>query len=97
MDRDTIGMTPTELEAYLEALLREEAAEAAADSGLSVDEELATPGFASVRAAASYTIHMIDANNAYIARFLLDRGVLEPGGDVADETATDGDADGAPD
>lgn len=84
MDRDTIGMTPEELEAYLEELLHSEAEEAAGYSGRSVEEELASPGFASVRAASSYAIHLINANNAYIARFLLDRGVLqsaaEPGG-----------------
>ena len=60
--RDTIGMTAEELLAYLEALLTEEAAEAAA------------------RAAASYAVKLIDANNAYIARYLLDRGIL-PGGE----------------
>jgi hypothetical protein len=86
MERDTIGMTPQELEAYLAGLLREEAAEAAGYSGRTVDEELASPGFAAVRAAASYAIHLIDANNAYIARFLLDRGVLQP--------AAEGDSEG---
>jgi hypothetical protein len=74
--RDTIGMTPTELLAYLEALLQEEAAEAAASRGTTAEEELASPGFAAARAAASYTIKLIDANNAYVARYLLDRGLL---------------------
>lgn len=78
--RDTIGMTQVELLGYLDALLAEEAAEAAAERGTSVEEELASPGFAAVRASASYAIKLIDANNAYIARFFLDRGVL-PGGD----------------
>ncbi len=78
--RDTIGMTPVELLGYLEALLAEEAAEAAADRGTTVEEELESPGFASVRASASYAIKLIDANNAYIARYLLDRGIL-PGGE----------------
>lgn len=81
MDRDTIGMTPEELDAYLEGLLQDEAAEAAGYSGRTVDEELASPGFAAVRAASSYAIHLINANNAYIARFLLDRGVLQPAAD----------------
>lgn len=98
MDRDTIGMTPAELEAYLEELLRSEAEEAAGFSGRSADEELASPGFASVRAASSYTIHLINANNAYIARFLLDRGVLQPAaGDGSGGSSTTGGADGAAD
>ena len=57
--RDTIGMTAEEMHAYLEVLLAEEAAEAAA-----------------ARAASSYAIKLLDANNNYIARYLLDRGVF---------------------
>ncbi|MFN8594259.1 MAG: hypothetical protein U0031_22620 [Thermomicrobiales bacterium] len=74
--RDTIGMTAAEMMAYLDALIEEEAAEAAAARGTSVEEELASPGFVAARAATSYAIKLIDANNTYIARFLLDRGVL---------------------
>ncbi len=62
--------------AYIEALLNEEAAEAAAERGTSVEDELDSVGFAAARAASSYAIKLLDANNAYIARFLLDRGVL---------------------
>ena len=76
MARETIGMTPEEMLAYLDELLQQEAAEAAAVSGRTVDEELASPGFAAVRATSSYAIHLINANNAYIARYLLDRGLL---------------------
>ena len=76
--RDTIGMTTEEMHAYLESLLQEEAAEAAAERGTTVAAELDSPGFAAARAAASYTIKLIDANNAYIARYLLDRGALAP-------------------
>ena len=78
--RDTIGMTATEMLAYLDALLQEEAAEAAAARGTTAEEELESPGFAAARAAASYTIKLIDANNTYIARYLLDRSLL-PGSD----------------
>ncbi len=95
MDRDTIGMTPGELETYLEELLRSEAEEAAGYSGRSVEEELASPGFASVRAASSYTIHLINANNAYVARFLLDRGVLPSATSGDAGAAGSGGADGA--
>lgn len=77
--RDTIGMTPEEMHAYIDALLQEEAAEAAAARGTTVEEELDSTGFAAARAASSYAIKLLDANNAYIARFLLDRGVLPAG------------------
>lgn len=77
--RDTIGMTAEEMHAYLESLLQEEAAEAAAERGTSVEEELDSVGFSAVRASSSYAIKLIQANNDYIARFLLDRGLL--GGD----------------
>lgn len=77
--RDTIGMTPEEMQAYIDALLQEEAAEAAAARGTTVDDELDSAGFAAARAASSYAIKLLDANNAYIARFLLDRGVLSAG------------------
>ncbi len=78
--RETIGMTAEEMQAYIEALLQEEAAEAAAERGTTVEEELESIGFAAVRAAASYTVKLVDANNAYIARYLLDRGVLPGAG-----------------
>jgi hypothetical protein len=74
--RDTIGMTADEMHAYLEALLQQEAAEAAAERGTTVEQELDSVGFAAAHAAGSYAIKLIDANNAYIARFLLDRGAL---------------------
>lgn len=74
--RDTIGMTAEEMQAYIDALLQEEAAEAAVARGTSVEEELESAGFAAARAASSYAIKLLDANNAYIARYLLDRGVF---------------------
>lgn len=84
--RDTLGMTQDELLTYFEELLVQEATEAAARSKTSVEDELSSPGFASVRASASYFIQLMSANNAFIARFLLDRGVLpseEPAGPPA--------------
>jgi hypothetical protein len=77
--RDTIGMTAEEMQAYIEALLHEEAEEAAKARGTTVEEELDSAGFAAARSASSYAIKLLDANNAYIARFLLDRGVLAAG------------------
>jgi hypothetical protein len=73
-----LGMTEDQLYQYLDELLREEAAEAAAESGKSVDEELESPGFQAVGAAATYAIKLIDANNAFITRQLLDAGLLSP-------------------
>lgn len=79
--RDTIGMTTEEMQAYIDALLQEEAAEAAAARGTTLEEELESAGFAAARAASSYAIKLLDANNAYIARYLLDRDVLAGGGE----------------
>jgi hypothetical protein len=84
--RDTLGMTQDELFTYFEELLVQEAAESAEQNKTSVEDELASPGFASVRASASYFIQLITANNAFIARALLDRGVL-PSDEVADQPA----------
>ncbi len=72
----TLGMTELELNAYLEELLREEAEQAAAESERSAAEELESAGFMAARAGASYAIRLICANNAYLARHLLDLGVL---------------------
>lgn len=75
----SLGMNEAELYQYLEELLQEEAAEAAESSGKSVEEELASAGFKAVGAAATYAIKLIDANNAFITRQLLDAGLLSPG------------------
>ena len=73
---DTLGMTESELYAYLEEMLQEEAIEAAEAEGTSPAEELASPGFMSARAASTYAIKLILANNAYLARHLMDLGAL---------------------
>lgn len=78
---DPLGMSEAEMYQYLNEVLREEAAEAAAESGRTVEEELDTRGFQAVAAAATYAIKLIHANNAFITRQLLDRGVLPYGGD----------------
>ena len=69
-------MSEDELYQYLDELLREEAAEASAESGKSVEEELESAGFAAVGSAATYAIKLIEANNAFITRQLLDAGIL---------------------
>jgi hypothetical protein len=72
-------MTEDELYGYLNDLLHEEAAEAAAASGKTVEEELDTTGFAAAGAANTYAIKLILANNAFLSRQLLDLGVLRAG------------------
>jgi hypothetical protein len=76
MEGETLGMSPEELEAYLERVVREQAAEAAARNGTSIEEELATVAFTAVRATASYAIYLISANNALLTRQLGELGVL---------------------
>lgn len=83
-----LGMTAEQMAAYLEEMLIEEAEEAAEARGTTAEKELDSPGFASVRSANSYAVSLIAANNAFLARQLLDLGVLEPkrepGADGAD-------------
>ena len=74
--RETLGMTEEELQAYFEEVLREHAEQVAAEAGTTPAEEMASPGFAAARAAMSYGIRLIAANNAYLTRHLLDLGVL---------------------
>lgn len=75
-DDGMLGMSEPDLYGYLNDLLHEEAAEAAAESGKSVEEELDSAGFAAAAAASTYAIKLILANNAYITRQLLDLGIL---------------------
>jgi hypothetical protein len=76
---DALGMTEGELYGYLNDLLHEEAAEAAAESGKSIEEELESAGFTAAEAANTYAIKLILANNAFITRQLLDLGILQAG------------------
>lgn len=74
-----LGMSEGELYEFLDELLQEEAVEAAAMTGNSIEDELNSPGFAAAAAANSYAIKLIMANNAFITRQLLDQGVLSGG------------------
>lgn len=87
--RKSLGMTQDELITYFEELLVQEAQEAAEKNKTTVEEELSEPGFASVRASASYFVQLISANNAFIARYLLDHGILVPNGDTTTTTESD--------
>ena len=79
---DTIGMTEEEMEAYVEELLMEQAREAAAAENRSLEEELDGTVYAAIRSTSSFAIKLIAANNAYLARHLLDLGVLQPGSGI---------------
>jgi hypothetical protein len=81
---DPLGMSESELYMYLNEVLHEEAAEAAAESGKTVEEELDTRKFQAVAAASTYAVKLIVANNAFITRQLLDRNVLPVGDEEAD-------------
>lgn len=83
MDNDTLngmlGMQEDDLYAFLNEILNDEAAEAAAESGKTVEEELDSREFNAVAASNTYAIKLIMANNAYLTRQLIDRGVLPTG------------------
>lgn len=79
---DTIGMTEVEMEAYIEELLLAQAQEAAAAEDRSVDEELDGTVYAAIRSTSSFTIKLIAANNAFLARHLLDLGIIQPGSGI---------------
>ncbi len=76
--RETLGMTEEELRAYFEELLRAKAEEVAAEESRTPAQVMASTAFAATRAATSYAIELIAANNAYLSRHLLDLGVLTP-------------------
>lgn len=74
-----LGMSEEDLYAFLNEILHDEAAEAAAESGKTVEEELDTREFTAVAASNTYAIKLIMANNAYLTRQLIDHGVLPTG------------------
>lgn len=82
---ETLGMSEDAMRAYIEALIEERAQEIATESGTSLEEELDTPAFASIRASMVYAVELIQANNAYLTRHLLDLGLLDQMGTGGDE------------
>lgn len=71
-----LGIPEEDMYRLLNEILHDEAAEAAAESGKTIEEELESPGFAAAAAITTYAIKLITANNAFLTRQLLDRGVL---------------------
>lgn len=74
--RETLGMTEEELQAYFDELLRAQAVEVAAEENRTPAQVMASTAFVATRAATSYAVQLIAANNAYLSRHLLDLGVL---------------------
>lgn len=85
---DTIGMTEEEMEAYIEDLLMEQAREAAAAENRTLEEELDGTVYSAIRSTSSFAIKLISANNAFVARHLLDMGIIRPEGGIP-ATASD--------
>lgn len=77
--RETLGMTEEELQTYFEELLQAQAVEVAAEENRPPAQVMASTAFAATRAATSYAIQLIAANNAYLSRHLLDLGLLPQG------------------
>ncbi len=82
-----LGMAEDQLAAYLDEMLLEEAQEAATERGTTAERELDSPGFAAARSASSYAIRLITANNAFLARQMIDLGLLPTAGDSTDAAA----------
>lgn len=82
---ETLGMSDDAMRAYIEELIEERAQEIATESGTTLEEELDTPAFAAIRASMVYAIELIQANNAYLTRHLLDLGLLNQVGTDGDE------------
>ncbi|MEA2584971.1 MAG: hypothetical protein QOF33_3056 [Thermomicrobiales bacterium] len=74
---------------FVEELVRERAQEVAAETGTTVEEELDSPAYAAIRATMVYAVRLLQANNAYLTRHLLDLGLLQPATAEAPETPTE--------
>jgi hypothetical protein len=75
---ETLGMSEETMRLYVEELVRERAQQIATERGKTLDEELESPAYATIRATMNYAVELIQANNAYLTRHLLDLGVLRP-------------------
>lgn len=73
---ETLGMSEEAMRLYVEELLREHAQQTAEEKGTSLEKELDNPAYAAIRASMSYAVQLIQANNAYLTRHLLDLGAI---------------------
>ncbi len=76
---EMLGMAEESMFAYAESLIEDQARITAAERGVSLEEELDTPGYAAARLALGYVVKVMVANNAYLTNHLLELGVLHAG------------------
>ena len=76
---EMLGMAEESMRAYAESLIEDQASISAAERGVSLEEELDTPGFIAARVAIGHMITVMVANNAYITNHLLELGVIQAG------------------
>ena len=85
---ETLGMSDDVMRAYIEELIVDRAQTMANENETTLDEELDSQAFASIRASMVYAIELIHANNAYLTRHLLDLGLLNrPAASTEEEPA----------
>jgi hypothetical protein len=82
---ETLGMSDDAMRAYIEELIEERAQQVANENKSTLEKELETPAFASIRASMVYAIELIQANNVYLTRHLLDLGLLNAAGQSDEE------------
>lgn len=76
---EMLGMAEESMLAYVESLIEDRARITAGERDVSLEEELATPGYAAARASMAYVVKLLVANNAYLTNHLLELGILQPG------------------
>jgi hypothetical protein len=76
---EMLGMAEESMLAYAESLIEDQARISADERGVSLEEELGTPGFAAARSALHYVVKVMVANNAYLTNHLLELGVIRSG------------------
>lgn len=79
---EMLGMAEESMFAYAESMIEEQAAATAAQRGVTLAEELESPGYAAARASIAYVVKVMVANNAYLTKHLLDLGVINPGAGI---------------
>ena len=75
---ETLGMSDETMRLYVEELVREQAQKVATEKGTTLEKELDNPAYDAIRATMTYAVELIQANNAYLTRHLLDLGILRP-------------------
>ena len=76
---EMLGMAEESMLAYAESLIEDQARMTAEERGVSLEEELDTPGYLAARSAIMYVVKVMVANNAYLTNHLLELGVLRTG------------------